>query len=128
MPTSTLTPTPTNTPIVVNPELRALGRLESAQYVMQIVIDLERDPNNIWQQAFGTDKLMLIAEGQVVAGFDLSKIEEEDIVVRDTSVRLTLPPPELLFTGVDEDKTYVYERRTGFLRRWREERRDAGAG
>jgi hypothetical protein len=100
---------------VVNPELKALGRLESAQYVMQVVIDLERDPNNIWQQAFGTDKLMLVAEGQVVAGFDLSKIEEEDIVVRDTSVSLTLPPPELLFFGVDEDKTYVYERRTGFL-------------
>ena len=100
---------------MVSPELKALGRLESAQYVMQVVIDLERDPNNIWQQAFGTDKLMLVAEGQVVAGFDLSKIEEEDIVVRDTSVRLTLPPPELLFFGVNEDKTYVYERRTGFL-------------
>jgi hypothetical protein len=113
--TPTLTPTPTNTPIVVNPKLQALGRLESAQYVMQVVIDLERDPNNLWQQAVGTDKLMLIAEGQAVAGFDLTKVKAEDIVVQGKSVRLTLPPPELLYFGVDEDKTYVYERRTGFL-------------
>ncbi len=112
-PTSTSTPTPT--PIIVDPELRALGRLESAQYVMQVVIDLEREPGNIWQQAFGTDQLLLIAEGQVVAGFDLTKIKEDDIVVQDKSVSLTLPPPELLYFGVDEDNTYVYERKTGFL-------------
>lgn len=114
-PTSTSTSTPTPTPIVVDPELRALGRLESAQYVMQVVIDLEREPDNIWQQAFGTDQLLLIAEGQVVAGFDLTKINEDDVVVQDKSVSLTLPPPELLYFGVDEDQTYVYERKTGFL-------------
>jgi len=100
---------------VVNPKLQALGRLESAQFVMQVVIDLERDPNNLWQQAFGTDKLMLIAEGQAVAGFDLTKIKAEDVVVQGKSVSLTLPPPELLYFGVDEDRTYVYERKTGFL-------------
>lgn len=82
---------------------------------MQVVIDLEREPGNIWQQAFGTDQLLLIAEGQVVAGFDLTKIKEDDIVVQDKSVSLTLPPPELLYFGVDEDNTYVYERKTGFL-------------
>jgi len=101
--------------IVVDPKLRALGRLESAQYVMQVVIDLEREPDNIWQQTFGTDQLLLIAEGQVVAGFDLTKIKEDDILVQDKSISLTLPSPELLYFGVDEDKTYVYERKTGFL-------------
>lgn len=113
--TATPTPTPTNTPIIVDPKIRALGRLESAEYVMQVVIDLEREPNNLWQQAFGTDKLLLVAEGQVVAGFDLTKIETSDIDVRGTSVSLKLPPPEILFHGVDEDETYVYERTTGFL-------------
>jgi hypothetical protein len=114
-PTPTLTPTPTNTPIVVDPKLRALGRLETAQYVMQVVIDLEREPSNVWQQAFGTDQLLLIAEGQVVAGFDLTRIQADDVVVQDKSVSLTLPPPEILYFGVDEDRTYVYERKTGFL-------------
>jgi len=114
-PTSTSTPTPTPTPRIFNPELRALGRLETAQYVMQVIIDLEREPGNIWQQVFGTDQLLLIAEGQVVAGFDLTKVKDDDIVVRGTSVSLTLPPPEILYHGVDENKTYVYERKTGIL-------------
>jgi len=51
----------------------------------------------------------------VVAGFDLTKITADDILIQDESVSLTLPPPELLYFGVDEDKTYVYERKTGFL-------------
>lgn len=113
--TPTSTPTPTPTPIVVNPKLKALGRLETAQYVMQVVIDLEREPSSVWQQAFGTDQLLLIAEGQVVAGFDLTEIKDDDIVGESRSVTLKLPPPELLYFGVDEDKTYVYERNTGFL-------------
>jgi hypothetical protein len=45
----------------------------------------------------------------------LTKIKEDDIVVQGKSVSLTLPAPELLYFGVDEDKTYVYERKTGFL-------------
>lgn len=113
--TPTATPTPTNTPIVVNPKLKALGRLETAQYVMQIIVDLEREPTSLWQQAFGTDKLLLVAEGEVVAGFDLTKIAPHDVQVRGQSVKLTLPPPEILHHSVDEDKTYVYERKTGFL-------------
>lgn len=100
---------------MVDSKIRALGRLETTQYVMQVIIDLEREPGNLWQQAFGTDKLLLVAEGQVVAGFDLTKIKAGDIVVQGTSVSLRLPAPEILYYGVDEDKTYVYERRTGFL-------------
>ncbi len=115
VPTATSTPTPTPTPIIVNPKIQALGRLEAAQYIMQTVVDLEREPGNVWQQFFGNDKLLLVAEGQVVVGFDLTKVEENDIVVDGDTVHLTLPPPEILYTGVDEDKTYVYERETGLF-------------
>jgi hypothetical protein len=113
--TPTVTPTPSPTPIVVNPRLQALGRLETAQYTMQVIVDLERQPTTLWQEAFGTNKLLLIAEGEVVAGFDLTKVKEEDIQVQGARVRLTLPPPEILHHAVDEQKTYVYERQTGFL-------------
>jgi hypothetical protein len=114
-PTSTPTPTPTPTPIVVITDIHALGRLETAQYLMQTVVDLEKEPTNIWQQAFGTDQLLLIVEGEVVAGFDLNKVRESDIEVQGTTVSLTLPPPEVLYSKVDNDKTYVYKRETGFL-------------
>ena len=92
-----------------------MGRLEAAQYVMQTVVDLEREPDNIWKKVFGSDKLLLIAEGQVVVGFDLTKMDEKDIKVEGTSVHLLLPPPEILYVGIDEGKTYVYERETGLF-------------
>jgi len=116
-PTSTPTPTPTATPtpIVVITGIHSLGRLETARYLMQTVVDLEREPGNFWQQAFGTDKLLLIAEGEVVAGFDLDKVRESDIRVQGTTVTMALPPPEILYSRVDNDKTYVYRRETGFL-------------
>lgn len=83
---------------------------------MRTVVDLENDPSNLWQQVFGTDKLLLMAEGEVVAGFDLQKVDsKKDVRVRGSSVKITLPPAEILYSRIDNQKTYVYERKTGLL-------------
>lgn len=115
--TPTSTPTPTPTPRVVITEIKSLGRLETVQFMMQTVIDLEREPTNIWGQVFGTDELLLVASGEVVAGFDLAKVQEKDITVRGDSVTMVLPPPEILYSRMDNQETYVYERNTGLFRK-----------
>jgi hypothetical protein len=115
--TPTRTPTPTPTPRVIISEVRALGRLESSAYLLETVIDLEREPTNVWERVLGTDKLLLVASGQVVAGFDLGRILPGDIVVMGEHVRIELPPPEILFSKVDNERTYVYERASGLFRR-----------
>lgn len=114
-PTPTNTPTPTPTPIVVITHINALGRLETTEFAMQTVVDLENEPGNIWEQLVGSDKLLLVAEGQVVAGFDLSEVKDEDIVVQGTIVTMNLPAPEILYSRIDNSGTYVIERDTGFL-------------
>lgn len=118
-PTATLTPSPTPsptpTPLVSIQRIRALGRLETVEFVMQTVVDVEKEPNTIWQVVFGTDKLLLIAEGEVVAGFDLQKLRTSDIVVEGRSVMLMLPRPEIFYSRIDNEKTSVYLRETGFL-------------
>ena len=114
--TSTPTPTPTNTPIVVITNIKTLGCLETTKYIMKTVVEVEDKPSNLIEQISG-DKLLLIAEGEVVAGFDLQKVQSSDIVVQGTSVTLTLPTPQILYSRVDNEKTYVYERTTGLLRR-----------
>jgi hypothetical protein len=114
-PTPTHTPTPTPTPIVVITHINALGRLETTEFAMQTVVDLENEPDNIWEQIVGSDKLLLVAEGQVMAGFDLSKVNDQDIVVQGTTVTMNLPAPEILNSRIDNDQTYVVERDTGFL-------------
>jgi len=114
-PTNTPTPTPTPTPIVVITHINALGRLETTEFAMQTVVDLENEPGNIWEQLVGSDKLLLVAEGEVVAGFDLGKVKDQDIVVQGTTVTMNLPAPEILNSRIDNDGTYVVERDTGFL-------------
>ncbi|HXV98741.1 MAG TPA: DUF4230 domain-containing protein [Anaerolineae bacterium] len=119
-PTNTPTPTPTHTPIPsptpIIFDINELGRLETTEFAMRTVIDLENDPSNLWQRIVGTDQLMLIAEGEVVAGFDLEKVDQaKDIKVQGTTVKVTLPAPEILYSRIDNQNTYVYERRTGLL-------------
>jgi hypothetical protein len=109
------TPTPTPTPIVVITHIKELGRLETAEFAMRTIIDLENEPANLWQRLVGSDKLLLIAEGEVVAGFDLEKMTEDNIVAEGDRVEVTLPAPEILYSRIDNERTYVYERETGLL-------------
>jgi hypothetical protein len=113
-PIPTNTPAPTPTPIIF--DIQELGRLETTEFAMRTVLDLENDPSNLWQEIFGTDKLMLVAEGEVVAGFDLQKVDQKkDIQAQGTTVKITLPRPEILYSRIDNAKTFVYERKTGLL-------------
>ncbi len=114
-PSPTNTPSPTPTPIIVITHVNALGRLETAEFAIRTIIDLKNDPSNIWEQIVGSDQLMLVAEGEVVAGFDLNKVGESDIAVQGTIVKITLPPPEIFHTRIDNERTVVYERQTGLL-------------
>jgi hypothetical protein len=114
-PTPTDTPTPTPTPIVVITHINALGRLETTEFAMHTVVDLEKDPSNLWEQIVGSDKLLLVAEGEVVAGFDLDKVSRQDIIVQGTTVKIILPSPEIFYSRIDNERTYVYERKTGLL-------------
>ena len=109
-------PTPTATPIAVITGINAFGRLETTQYTMRDIIEIKDEPSNLLER-LSEDKLLLIAEGEVVAGFDLTKVKEGDITVIGTTVLLFLPPPEILYSRIDNERTFVYERETGLLRR-----------
>jgi len=102
---------------VIITDIKALGRLETTKYMLQTVIDLQREPTSIWGRIFGTDKLLLVASGEVVAGFDLALLSSADITVQGDSVTISLPPPEILYTKVDNDETYVYVRTTGLFQK-----------
>jgi hypothetical protein len=95
-------------------EIRSLNRLETASFTIEKVIDAGTGGGSLQQFLFG-DRLLLIAHGSVIAGFDLAKIQETDVQVEDTTLRLTLPPPQILVTTLDPKETRVYDRRTGLL-------------
>ena len=113
-----LHPTPTiiPDPVTIIHEVQSLARLETIQYSVEKVITAETR-----QGPFGFlfgDKLLLVAHGTVIAGVDLAVITESDISIDGNGiVTLQLPPAEVFIAALDNEKTYVYDREVGFLRR-----------
>jgi|DewCreStandDraft_4_1066084.scaffolds.fasta_scaffold01977_12 hypothetical protein len=97
-------------------QMARLHRLETASFTIEKIIEAGTDGNALQEILYG-DRILLIAHGQVVAGFDLSNVGEEDVSVSGQSLTLRLPPPEILFVRLDSSRTRVYDRKLGFLSR-----------
>jgi hypothetical protein len=109
-------PTPTiyPDPVTVILQVRALSRLESAQYTIEKVITAETGQGAL-AGLFG-DRLLFVAHGEVIAGVDLSKLQATDITVTPAGqVTVILPAPEIFVSTLDNDKSYVYDRQTGLF-------------
>ncbi len=97
-------------------QIRGLNKLETASFTIEKVIDGGTSGNQFQQLLFG-DRILLIAHGEVIAGVDLSKLKNSDVIVEGNTVKLILPKPEILVTRLDNDQTRVYDRSTGLLNR-----------
>ena len=95
-------------------ELTSLNRWETAQMSIEKVIDKGQNQNKFTQILFG-DRILLIAHGDVVAGFDLTTISKNSVQVSGKSITVSLPPPQILLSKLDNSKTYVYDRQQGLL-------------
>lgn len=97
-------------------QIRKLNRLETAQFTIETIIEAGAKDERFGGILFG-DKLLLIANGQVVAGVDLTTMTEQDVVIDDSNLSITLPAPEIFSVSLDNTKTRVYDRQQGLLSR-----------
>jgi len=102
-------------PITIIHEVRGLARLETIQYSVEKVITADSGIK-AFEALFG-DKLLFIAHGYVIAGIDLGKMTAEDMWVKDGVLFVRMPEPEIFVATLDNNKSYVYDRETGLLRR-----------
>lgn len=98
-------------------QVRELSRLETAQ--MQVVhVGRVSQTYKLVPDALGGDEITFLAAGDVIAGLDLSRIQQNDVWRSpDGTINLRLPPPQILITRVDNQKSRVIARKTGMLRR-----------
>lgn len=96
-------------------QMRSLSRLETASFTIEKVIDAGTTGGNVFQQFLFGDKILLVAHGQVIAGFDLSQMSDRDIKVSGKTLRFTLPPPQIFVATLDNTQTKVYDRKRGLL-------------
>jgi hypothetical protein len=99
----------TTSPVVVE-GVRGLDQLATVRVTESIIVTRESASDNALDRLFSGEKVLLVASGNVEAGVDLGDFGEDDVVVRDDTVTIRLPEPEVLSSSLDEDKTRVYDR------------------
>lgn len=98
-------------------EMRQLGRLETAEFTMEKVIDTQVAQSSTLKEILFGDRILLIAHGQVTAGVDLAGLSEEAVEVDGSSLTITLPDTSLFSTSLDPENTRVFDRKLGLLTR-----------
>ncbi len=118
-------PSPHSTVEVLRPTpdvvvaIQDLARIETTRFHMERVIDLRDRHQWLFGMLEGEDSILLVAAGDVVAGVDLARLRPEDVHVdpERRSVRIVLPPPEVLSSALDSERTFVFSRETDLLAR-----------
>lgn len=95
-------------------QIQLLSRFETASYTIDKVIEANTGHTGIKEFLFG-DKLILIAQGTVIAGFDMSKISPSDFKGVGNEIHIKLPPAEIFGVMINNNETKVFDRDTGVL-------------
>jgi Protein of unknown function (DUF4230) len=91
-----------------------LQRLETVVYTLdKLVTGAEENP--LLPDFLTSDRLLMIANGEVVAGIDFSNLKLGDVSVEGKQIHLHLPASQVFRTRIDSAKTRVYSRQTGLL-------------
>jgi hypothetical protein len=95
-------------------QIQSLNRLETSSFSIERIIEANIARGNILDSILG-ERLLLIASGNVVAGIDMSKLKESDVIISQDgkSITITLPPSEIFSKGLDNQRTRVYDRQAG---------------
>lgn len=100
-------------PAVVN-RIQQLQRLETVVYTMDKIVSGEKE-NAILPNFLAGDRLLMVVHGEVIAGVDFSTLKSGDVEVSGKRVRLHLPDGQVFTTRLDNARTRVYSRETGWL-------------
>lgn len=95
-----------------------LGELKSASANLEVVVDVEKDTNNVPDWLKG-ERYLFVAAGNVDAVVDMRDLADDAIEVsRDRkTVTLTLPRAELTPARLDTKRSRVFSRERGILDR-----------
>lgn len=95
-------------------EVQKIGEFSTACYYEEVVVKNTKSSeiNNSYLgslvKADFQDQLVVIARGKVKAGFDLTKLGKDDLVVRHDTISVNLPPVEVFDVIVNPSDYEVY--------------------
>jgi hypothetical protein len=97
-------------------QIRNLNRLETQSFSVERVVEAKVERGNPLDLLL-SDRLLLIASGDVIAGVDLAKLKDSDVTISadGKTITLHLPPSEIFSKSLNNDRTRVYDRQTGIF-------------
>ncbi|AUC59971.1 hypothetical protein AA637_01870 [Cyanobacterium sp. HL-69] len=95
-------------------KIQGVSELTTTVFVMDAVVPTSSS-RKIGDWVVGETNLLYLARGEVRAGLDLSKIDEDSIITEDNNLTITLPAPEILDSKIDVTESQVYDYDRGFL-------------
>lgn len=105
-------PTMDRTAVVT--EVKKLDQLVTVKYSIQRIVGLKEE-----HQPVGEESLLLMVEGQVLAGVDLSSLKPGDIQIAGSRrASVTIPRAKILHVFLDERKVKVWDRRITWWTPW----------
>jgi hypothetical protein len=95
-------------------EIQELSELVTVRYSIQKVVGLEEE-----KVPFGSERVLLLVQGDVLGGVDLSSLSTNDVQVSaDDVVTARLPQPKVMHVYVDEKQTRVWDRSKTWWTPW----------
>jgi hypothetical protein len=94
-------------------EIRPLNELVTVKYGIEKVVGMKEEKSPV-----GTESILLLVQGKVLAGVDLADLQPADVVVTGGVVHIRLPEPHIQETFVDEKNTKVWDRSITWWTPW----------
>jgi hypothetical protein len=102
-----------DTPAVVN-EIRRLNELATVRYSIEKVVAMREEKSPV-----GSESILLLVQGRVVAGVDLAELKASDITFsKPDAVQIHLAPPRIQECYLDEKYTKVWDRSITWWTPW----------
>ncbi|MBD1852253.1 DUF4230 domain-containing protein [Leptolyngbya sp. FACHB-711] len=95
-------------------QVRGVSELTTAIFVMETVVPTSRE-RTISGLVVGKTTLLYIGYGEVRAGLDLSSLTADAVQTQGDSLLLRLPPPRILDSKIDVNRSKVYDYDRGFM-------------
>jgi hypothetical protein len=95
-------------------QIQRLKQLVTVRYSIQRVVGLKEA-----KQPFGEESILLMVQGEVLAGVDLAALKQSDVQASGPhSLIISLPPARLINVSLDEAKTKVWDRQITWWTPW----------
>lgn len=101
------TPTPVPPPVVSIEQILQAAELATVKATLSTDLTSTRVPDDV-RRVFGVkEEIVLIAYGEIAAGFDLAALDPDALWVDGSRVQLHLPAPQILYVRLDNERTHV---------------------